>query len=154
MAESWASRTRRVCWAGCTLLSEPNGCGQAGLPAQAQAGCQPPTQGHVNRCRLLVSLFSTGTHARHHVKVVCNRRAFRGYGAFPGVSGGRTRGNSPWPCVLNAKSAAFLDPMSQGRMGPVRTEIVQVGVAPRHAPLRARHNTGVWLSFAYQLGDN
>ena len=38
-------------------------------------------------CRLWVSPSQTGTHARHHVKVVCCRRAPRGTGLSPGSAG-------------------------------------------------------------------
>ena len=47
--------------------------------------------------RLLVSLPEAGTYARHHVKVVCCRRAVHVVGAFPRVSGGCTRVISTGP---------------------------------------------------------
>ena len=59
--------------------------------------------------RLLVSLRIAGTHARHHVKVVCSRRAYDGVRAFPrGQRGSHPTATLSPPCLLNAKNAAAL----------------------------------------------
>ena len=48
-----------------------------------------------------------GTHARHHVKVVCSRRAFQRWGAFPRVSGGCTRVISAMPRCTKRNKCHF-----------------------------------------------
>ena len=50
-----------------------------------------PPRGSLGICRLLASPPVTSTDARHHVKVVCCRRAWVRGGLSPQVSGGRTR---------------------------------------------------------------
>ena len=102
---------------------------------------EPGSRGIPRGCdrRLLVSLHAAGTHARHHVKVVCFRRAPHGCGAVPGVSGGHTRIISTCPPVTKRKR-------SRRRCAPWARWFRAIGIRDTHAdtvPLHPLHMPAV-----------
>ena len=71
--------------------------------------------------RLLVSPPNAGTHARHHVKVVCCRRAFHGGGLSPRSAGVAPAPPLRAPGVLNANNATPRPAPAQSRAVDAQT---------------------------------